>query len=165
MRPLSLSALGFLLVISVLAADRQAVAEPKLLDKQEVCPVFPDRKIYLSSRTERFRGIKVYFSSDLAARRFLREPAPYLDIDILPQLQGLTLPKSPIKQVWCPVYRDRKVSHRDPSVYYHGIRIYLFDEAAVLKWNHDPQRYADPEWLPQLPRPEAEVSDDNAPMN
>ena len=86
----------------------------------------------------RYRGIKVYFSSDLAARKWLRDPVSYLDKKIVPQLGDLILAERLIQQRFCPVHPKRKVSLKDPTVTYEGKRVYLFDKEAVRIWNSAP---------------------------
>jgi len=144
--------LSFGLVILATAdlAPRAVFAEGEAAEKQEFCPVFTDRIIGPRSRSVRYRGIKVYFSSDLAARKFMRDPVSYLDKELLPQFTGLNLPERLIPQHYCPVYSKRKISVKDPSVLYEGKRVYLFDQKAVRIWNSAPEKFVDLEILPQL---------------
>lgn len=139
-----------MLLLAALFAPREAAAQGKV-PLQRYCPVFTSEPVFISEGwTARYRGIKVRLSSREAYIRFLRDPDAYADPAILPQLEGLTLPERELKQVYCPVFRDRKVSGKDPYVWYEGRRVYLFNEGAVAKWNADPQRYLDLELLPQL---------------
>ena len=120
------------------------------VEKQEYCPVYTDRRVFAGSRFERYHGIKVYFSSDDAARRFLMDSHSYLDKKTLPQLKGLNLPERPLKQKFCPIYPTRRVSKLDPSVTYNHRQVHLFDRQAVRIWNLNPEKYANPEILIQL---------------
>ena len=74
----------------------------------------------------------------------------YLDAGRLPQLAKVKLPERSIQQVFCPVYKDRVVSEKDPFVMYKGKKVYLFNQSAVRRWQQDPERYANPDVLPQL---------------
>jgi YHS domain-containing protein len=82
--------------------------------------------------------------------KFKREPAAYLDPKIIPGLAGRDLPKRPIDQEFCPVLKDRKVSSKDPSTTYKGVKIYFYNDLARQRFEKDPERYADPAVLPQL---------------
>ena len=145
-----------------------AVAEAKKrAEIQKYCPVFTDRIVGPGSRFLRYKGIKIYFSSDLAARKWMRDPVSYLDIELLPQLTNLTLPERPISQHYCPVFPKRKISFKDPSVIYEGRRLYLFDAQALKMWNSAPEKFFDSEILPQFAEeeksPESEEGDETKP--
>ncbi|WP_166828745.1 hypothetical protein [Thalassoroseus pseudoceratinae] len=135
------------------------------VEKQEYCPVYTSRRVFPGSRVERYQGIKIYFSSDDAARRFLRDTHSYLDKKTLPQLKGLNLPVRPLKQQFCPINPTRRVSILDPVVIYDHHQIHLFDQHSVRVWNRNPDKYADPEILVQLkkePSVQSETSEDDA---
>jgi hypothetical protein len=127
-------------------------AHVKKAEHQLYCPVFTDRIVGPESRSLRYRGIEVFFSSDLAARKWMRDPESYLDKTILPQLGDLVLAERDIVQVYCPVYPKRKVSVKDPSLIYQGKRVFLFDNQAVRIWNSAPEKFFKPELLPQFPQ-------------
>ncbi len=134
------------------------------VEKQEYCPVYTTRRIFPGSRVERYRGIKIFFSSDDAARRFLRDSHSYLDKKILPQLKGLNFPERPLKQKFCPIYPTRRVSILDPTVNYDHHQVHLFDRKAVQLWKRNPEKYANPEILVQLkqaPSPKKGNGDEN----
>jgi hypothetical protein len=128
-------------------------------ERQHRCPVVTSEIVGLSSTSIRYRGIKIYLSSTAALVKWNRSPAAYADPRILPQLEGLTLPERPIEQVYCPVYRERKVSHHDPFVVHNGKKVYFYDELARRKWLVQTSRYLDLDLLPQL-RPPEEADDD-----
>jgi YHS domain-containing protein len=44
------------------------------------------------------------------------------------------------------------VSQKDPSTTYKGVKVYFFNETAKTRFEKDPERYAKPEILPQLPK-------------
>jgi hypothetical protein len=125
-------------------------------ERQHYCPVVPGELVSRRGPVVRYRGIKVYLSSQAAVDKWNRSPAAYSDTRILPQLKGLTLPERPIEQVYCPVYRNRKVSHHDPFVVHNGKTVYFYDELARRKWLADTERYLNLELLPQLRGPDAE---------
>ena len=144
-----------------LLAD-EAAAQTKL-KTQTYCPVFTQTRVYYSNDfSVRYKGVKIRLSSQEAYLRWLRAPSAYLDVDLLPQLKGFTLPERELQQEYCPIYRDRKVSGKDPFVWYQGKRIYLFDNSAVARWNFNPEKYADEEFLPQLRKPPGEDEETDA---
>jgi YHS domain-containing protein len=84
--------------------------------------------------------------------KFKRDPAAYLDPKIVPALAAVKLPKRDIEQMYCPVLKDRKVSSKDPSITYKGVKVYFYSDLALKRFEKDPERYADPKILPQLPK-------------
>jgi YHS domain-containing protein/N-acetylneuraminic acid mutarotase len=127
-----------------------APADPKV---QKFCPVMTTDEIDLkASKTVDYKGVKIYFCCDQCIGKFNRDPAAYLDAKIIPGLAGMELPKRDIEQVYCPVLKDRKVSSKDPSTTYKGVKIYFYDDISRQRFEKDPERYADPAILPQLPK-------------
>jgi YHS domain-containing protein/N-acetylneuraminic acid mutarotase len=120
---------------------------------QKFCPVMTTDEIDpKESKTVMYKGVKIYFCCDQCIGKFNRDPAAYLDPKIIPGLAGMELPKRDIEQVFCPVLKDRKVSSKDPSTMYKGVKIYFYDDIARQRFLKDPERYADAAILPQLPK-------------
>jgi YHS domain-containing protein len=83
---------------------------------QKFCPVMTKDEIDPDhAKFETYKGVKIYLCCDTCVTRFRRDPAAYLDSKFVPALAGLELPKRGIEQQFCPVYRDKKVSAKDPS--------------------------------------------------
>ena len=142
--------------VLTLGMNASAFAQRESIPMQRYCPVLTSQRVGIGHGFEaRYRGIKIRLSSREAYIKWLRDPDAYADTEILPQLEGLTLPEREHEQVYCPVYRDRKVSGRDPYVWYEGKRVYLFDTRAVRRFNADTERYLDLDLLPQLRKPPA----------
>jgi YHS domain-containing protein len=120
---------------------------------QKFCPVMTQDEIDpKESVTVTYQGVKIYLCCDTCLAKFKRDPAAYLDPKIIPALDGKKLPARGIEQQFCPVYTDRKVSQKDPSTTYKGVKVYFFNETAKTRFEKDPERYAKPEILPQLPK-------------
>jgi YHS domain-containing protein len=120
---------------------------------QKYCPVMTTDEIDpKESEAVEWKGIKVYVCCGTCATRFKRDPAAYLDAKLLPQVAGRELPRRDIEQVFCPVYPDRKVSSKDPFVLYKGVKVYVFNDLAKKRFEKEPERFADPKVLPQLPK-------------
>lgn len=142
-------ALVLVLVASVAAADPPKKAPAG----QKFCPVMTKDEIDPSySKYETYKGVKVYLCCDTCVAKYKRDPAAYLDPKFVPGLAGLELPKRGIEQQFCPVYRDKKVSEKDPFAMYKGVKVYFYNGTAKEKFEKDPERYADAAVLPQLPK-------------
>jgi YHS domain-containing protein len=103
-----------------------------------------------ASKTVEYKGVKVFLCCDQCVTKFNREPAAYLDPKFVPALAGVELPKRVIEQEYCPVLKDRKVSSKDPSTTYKGVKVYFYNDTARQRFEKDPDRYVDPAVLPQL---------------
>jgi YHS domain-containing protein len=142
---LALFALALAPTSGTSAADEKA--------RQKFCPVMTTDEIDPENAYEvDYKGVKVLLCCNTCVAKFKRDPAAYLDTNLLPQLAGKELPKRTIEQVYCPVYKDRKVSAKDPVVVYKGVKIYVYNEVAKQRFEKDPARYADRKILPQLPK-------------
>ena len=125
-------------------------ADPKT---QQYCPVMTTDEIDpKKSATVDYKGVKIYLCCDTCVAKFKRDPAAYLDPKFVPALAGKELPKRDIAQVYCPVLKDRKVSSKDPSTTYKGVKVYFYNDIANQRFEKDPERYANPTILPQLPK-------------
>ena len=128
-----------------------AVADEKKPAAQKFCPVMVTDEIDpAASKTVEWKGVKIYVCCDECISRFKRDPAAYLDAKIVPALAGMELPKREIEQVFCPVYKERKVCSKDPFVMYKGVKVYVYNNLAKQRFEKDPERFADPKVLPQL---------------
>jgi YHS domain-containing protein len=121
--------------------------------KQKFCPIMTTDEVDPENSTVvDYKGVKVLLCCDTCVAKFRRDPAAYLDPKFIPGLTGKELPKRGIEQVYCPVYKERKVSAKDPFVTYKGVKVYVFNEVARQRFEKDPARYVDPKILPQLPK-------------
>src|SRR5262245_48483742 len=140
----------FAALVLALASGLSAADDPKA---QKFCPVMTTDEIDPdSSPTVQHKGVKILLCCDQCVTPFKRDPAAYLDAKIVPALADLKLPKRDIEQMYCPVLKDRKVSSKDPSITYKGVKVYFFSDLARQRFEKDPERYADPAILPQLPK-------------
>ena len=148
MRPLVLSALLFALA----AAAPSGTAQPKA-KAQKYCPVMTQDEIDPeASAAVEYMGVKVYLCCDTCVARWKRDPAAYADPKLIPGLEGKKLPPRDILQTNCPVYPDKRVSSKDPSTTYRGVKVYFWNDLARKRFETDPERYAKAELLPQLPK-------------
>ncbi|MDA7951469.1 MAG: hypothetical protein MPJ24_08270 [Pirellulaceae bacterium] len=125
----------------------------KTVNDQKVCPIMTKREVNEQSVTVDYKGVKVRLCCAICIQKWDEDPEAYLDLKFIPQLNDLELPKRETKQVFCPVYRDNKISPKAkscPTVTYKGKTVYLYNKAALRKWNRDPDKYADATILPQL---------------
>jgi YHS domain-containing protein len=145
------SCLAFLLLTA--AATLHAEAPKAASKEQKFCPIMTQDEIDpKESKTVEYKGVKIYLCCDTCVARWKKDPAAYLDPEFIPALKGMELPKRGIEQRFCPVFRDKKVSEKDPSITYKGVKIYFYNDTAKGRFEKDPERYADPKFLPQLPK-------------
>lgn len=136
-----------------LVAASAVHADPPKPAAQKFCPVMTKDEIDPNaSKFETYKGVKIYLCCDTCVAKYRRDPAAYLDPAFVPALAGLELPKRGIEQQFCPVYRDKKVSEKDPATTYQGVKVYFYNATAKARFEKDPERYADPAFLPQLPK-------------
>lgn len=122
---------------------------------QKFCPVMTTDEVDpAASAAVEYKGVRILLCCDTCVAKFKRDPVAYLDPKFIPALAGKDLPKRDIEQVYCPVYPDRKVSSKDPSTTYRGVKVYLYNALAKQRFERDPARYGKPEILPQLPKGE-----------
>lgn len=139
-----------LLAAPVVAADPP---KPKAPVEQKFCPVMTKDEIDPDhAKYETYKGVKIYLCCDTCVAKYRRDPAAYLDPKFVPGLAGLELPNRGIEQQFCPVYRDKKVSQKDPFTTYKGVKVYFYNDTAKARFARDPERYADATILPQLPK-------------
>jgi YHS domain-containing protein len=151
------SSLAALLLLTVpgLGAEPPKTPAPKADEPkvQKFCPVMTKDEIDPNaSKSVDYKGVKIYLCCDTCVAKFRRDPAAYLDPKFVPALAGMELPKRGIEQQYCPVYRDKKVSEKDPFATYKGAKVYFYNDTAKTRFERDPERYADPAVLPQLPK-------------
>ncbi|MCI0703317.1 MAG: hypothetical protein L0241_19740 [Planctomycetia bacterium] len=140
-----------LATLVLLTASTAIGKQPKT--QQKYCPVMTKDQIDpKESSSVTWQGVKIYLCCDTCLGKFKRDPAAYLDPKIIPALAGKTLPKRNILQQYCPVYPDRKISEKDPSTTYKGVKIYFYNQTAKTRFEKDPERFADHKILPQLPK-------------
>jgi hypothetical protein len=119
-------------------------------DVQSRCPILTSVPIGDDAIEVEYRGVKVKLCCAACVKKWNADPDAYLNAALLPQLKGMQLAARKLEQMYCPVYPDRVVSTKDPTVEYKGVVVYLFSEAAKKKFLANPEKYAVPEVLPQL---------------
>lgn len=118
---------------------------------QTLCPVMTGSEIDpVDAKVVEYKGAKVLLCCDTCLKKWKADPEAYARAETLPQLAAGQVPARALKQVYCPVYKDRIVSDKDPFVMYKGQKVYLFNKSAVKKWEANPAKYVDTTILPQL---------------
>lgn len=143
-----------LALLCLTAAAALHAEPPKGAPKaQKFCPVMTHDEIDPNeSKWVEYKGVKIYLCCDTCVVKWKRDPAAYLDPEFIPALAGMELPRRGTEQRFCPVYRDKKISVKDPSLIYKGVRVYFYNATAKTRFEKDPERFADPKILPQLPK-------------
>ncbi len=134
--------------------------DQKTVDDQTHCPMMIKKEVNADSKIVEYQGIKIRMCCDTCVKRFEKYPEAYLDAKYIPQLNGMEIPARKISQRYCPVYPDRVITEKDPFVIYEGRKVYLFNKAAVKKWNKNPSKYAKADLLPQLAEPIPDKTDE-----
>jgi hypothetical protein len=134
----------------VLRENASVPVEKTSMGKQAYCPVMTTIPVDDDSPTVEWQGITIRLCCKSCLKKWTADPNAYLRPELLPQLAGANLPSRELQQVFCPVYKDRVVSSRDPSIDYRGVRVYVFNQSAKQKFETDPEKHADPKLLPQL---------------
>ena len=94
--------------------------------------------------------MKIYLCCDQCVAKFKRDPARVPRPEVPAADRGHGPAERDIEQMFCPVLKDRKVSSKDPSTTYKGVKVYFYNDLARQRFEKDPERYADPKILPQL---------------
>lgn len=127
--------------------------DQKTIEHQTLCPIMTKKKVDSESAVVEYKGVKIRMCCDTCVERFERYPEAYLDEKYIPQLNGMEIPERKISQRFCPVYPDRVITEKDLYVMHKGHKVYLFNKAALKKWQKNPAKYAKAELLPQLADP------------
>lgn len=128
--------------------------EKKTIKDQTVCPMMVNKKVEADKgKIVEYQGVQIWMCCDVCVERFKKYPEAYLDEKYIPQLNGMEIPERKIVQKFCPVYPDRVITERDAWVKHDGRKVYLFNKAAVRKFQKNPDKYAKEELLPQLKLP------------
>jgi YHS domain-containing protein len=139
------------LVFAAALVALSSSAAPAQDKKQKFCPIMTTDEIDpKESATVMWNGVKIFVCCDTCVAKFKKDPAAYLDAKLVPALAGKQLPKRTIEQVYCPVRKDCKVSEKDPSTVYKGVKVYFFNEGAKTRFEKEPEKFANEDILPQL---------------
>jgi len=127
---------------------------PKAAPKaQKFCPIMTQDEIDpAEAKVVEYKGVKILLCCDTCLTKWKKDPEAYLDPEFIPALAGMELPKRETPQRFCPVFRDKKISTKDPSIDYKGVKIYFYNAAAKARFEKEPERYLDAKYLPQLPK-------------
>lgn len=142
---------GPLASLEVVKLDLKPTEKTGASKEQKFCPIMTtDEVTAKDSHAVNYKGVSILLCCDQCVGKFRRDPAAYLDPKLIPALAGLDLPARGTEQQYCPVYKARKISTKDPFVTYKGVKVYVYNDTAKLRFEKDPERYADPAILPQL---------------
>lgn len=144
----------FVLIGLLVLATGGLAQDKKTIKDQTVCPMMVNKKVEAEKgKIVEYKGVQIWMCCDVCVERFKKYPEAYLDEKYIPQLNGMEIPPRKIVQKFCPVYPDRVITEKDAWVKYDGRKVYLFNKAAVKKFQKNPAKYAKPELLPQLSQP------------
>jgi len=147
------SKMGNVVLTEVVDGGAAVVPAPKktnLPGEQEFCPIMTSVPVGSDSKIVEYKGTKILICCSTCVKKWNADPEAYLIAKLLPQLDGKDLPTRSLAQIYCPVYKDRVVSEKDPFVMHQGVKIHLFNESAVKKFQAAPEQYLDVSILPQI---------------
>lgn len=111
--------------------------------KQTLCPLMVEDEIDPDVFVE-YKGVKVYMCCGTCEKQWKQNP-DYFAVVSAPQAPALKAVASkkikPLKQKFCPVYTDRRVHPKGPSLEYEGQTVYFSKKRALDRFKADPQRY------------------------
>ncbi|MGB0714589.1 MAG: Kelch repeat-containing protein [Phycisphaerae bacterium] len=123
---------------------------------QRTCPIMVSEFIDGESPVVTYDGRQIALCCETCISRWEQNPDGYAAVADIPQLRDVERPKRDIVQTFCPVFRDRVVTSKNPSTTYQGKKIYFFNSSARRRWENEPEKYLDLAILPQLAeRPDA----------
>ena len=112
--------------------------------KNEKCPLMTSEDVDSEQLVE-YEGVTVLFCCQECRKLFNANPKYVIkaSLELLPQFEAmkarLELDKvTLLPQRYCPINRTHLITPASPTVDYKGVKIYLWDEAAVEEWKKDP---------------------------
>lgn len=139
------------MVESIVPAKEPIVtASTTAANAQRFCPIMISTPIDKDAKVVEYKNVKIQICCGACSKKWEADPEAYLDKKILPQLAHMELPNRKLEQVYCPVYKDRVVSEKDPFVMHQGVKIHVFNESARKRFEANPGEFVDARILPQL---------------
>lgn len=110
---------------------------------QKLCPLMIEDSIETDTFVE-YEGVKVYLCCSSCKRQWRENPDYFAVVSVAqaPQLKSVAKRDiQPLKQKFCPVYPDRRVHPKGPSIIYNGKRVYFCKQRALERFQSSPGRY------------------------
>ena len=118
---------------------------PLAFSQNTMCPIMIEDEIDEEEFVE-FEGKKVFLCCETCVKLWNKSPKYYIRVmgELLPQFKGMEekLGLGEVEllpQKFCPVYPVRVVTPASPSMEFQGKTIYLFNKAAIRRWNRKPE--------------------------
>jgi len=111
--------------------------------KQKFCPLMVEDHAEMDTYVK-YKGVKVYMCCSSCKRQWNENPDYFAVVSVkqAPQLKAVAKQDiKPLKQKFCPVYTDRRVHPKGPSLTHEGTKIYFCKERALERFKSSPERY------------------------
>ena len=120
------------------------VATAEAAPAQKICPLMIEDEIDEEEFVV-YKGVKVYTCCGTCKKLWAQNPDYYAVVSVkqAPQLKAVASKKiKPMKQLFCPVYKDTRVHPKGPSIDYNGKKVYFSKTRAVTRFKANPAKYA-----------------------
>lgn len=111
---------------------------------QKFCPLMVEDHAESDTFVE-YKGVKVFMCCSSCKRQWAENPDYFAVVSQkqAPQLKAVASKKiKPLAQKFCPVYTDRRVHPKSPSLEYEGRTIYFCKQRALDRFKSSQERYA-----------------------
>ena len=111
--------------------------------KQTLCPLMIEDEINPDTSVD-YKGVKVFMCCSTCKRQWAENPDYFAVVSLkqAPQLKSVVDKKvKPLAQKFCPVYTDRRVHPKGPSVVHNGQKIYFCKKRALDRFKSNPDKY------------------------
>jgi YHS domain-containing protein len=111
--------------------------------KQRFCPLMVEDPAETDTFVE-YKGVKVYLCCSSCKRQWNENPDYFAVVSAAqaPRLKAVARKDiEPLKQQFCPVYTDRRVHPKGPSLVHNGRTIYFCKQRALDRFKEDPGQF------------------------
>ena len=129
------------LVMAAFAVGLMVTAEAA--PAQKICPLMIEDEIDEEEFVV-YKGVKVYTCCGTCKKIWAQNPDYYAVVSIpqAPQLKAVASKDiKPMKQLFCPVYKDTRVHPKSESLEYKGRKIYFKNKRAKGRFEMTPEKY------------------------
>ena len=127
------------LLAVLLLGNASFAAEPR----QKYCPLMVEDAAEMDTYVE-YKGVKVYLCCSSCKRQWNENPDYFAVVSVkqAPQLKAVANEEiKPLVQKFCPIYTDRRVHPKGPSLMHKGKKIYFSKVRALERFKTSPDRY------------------------
>jgi len=127
------------LLALILVGNASFAAEPR----QKYCPLMVEDAAEMDTFVK-YKGVKVFLCCSSCKRQWNENPDYFAVVSVkqAPQLKPVASQEiKALDQEFCPVYTDRRVHPKGPSLVHNGKKIYFSKTRALERFQTSPDRY------------------------